>query len=311
MHGFDLTAWSRLDYVRLVFHLEFQQDFTLTLPTLLQLRRELMKVSLQLQELVSVDLASQLEQLLMARVPTDPVVRRQLAKTPPPFVLQLPETLPLSLDAGDVFELPILFWGDGRHLAPAFARLFQALGSTGLSCSEGEFLLLKVTSISGEGRVATAWAENEDQWEEPEWTLLSVGDLAKIPLDVEQKLQFRAPARLMKNGRPLFRPSLAELFPYILRRVTGMCSVWSGVEVLRDPQLLLEHLPTVSSGPRLHWEDWRELHGEKSIQPLGGVVGSLHVSCEWLELIGPVLQVGQLLNLGKGAAFGAGAWRLI
>lgn len=311
MQGFDLTAWNRLEYIRLVFHLEFQDDFTLTLPVLLQLRRELVKISQHLREVTSDDFAQRLDQLLIPQVPSDPVIRRYLAKTPPPFILQLPDPVTIELEAGDVLKLPILFWGEGRQLAPVFAMLLQALGSVGLSCGRGEFAMIKVTSCNLDDDETLVWGENERDWDEPEWSLLSVESLPGHPFDREVQLKFLAPARVMKKGRPLFRPSFAELFPYILRRVTGMCSAWSGAEVLGDPKLFLEQLSVCHQDQRLYWEDWRELHGETLIQPLGGIVGSLRIPPECLEVVGPVLQVGQLLNLGQGAAFGGGAWQLL
>ena len=46
------------------------------------------------------------------------------------------------------------------------------------------------------------------------------------------QLDIVTPARLLAKGKPLFRPDVNELVPYLLRRVTSMCYAHAGVMLL-------------------------------------------------------------------------------
>jgi hypothetical protein len=45
-------------------------------------------------------------------------------------------------------------------------------------------------------------------------------------------------------------------------------------------------------------------------QDLGGIIGSVRLEGETLQSVFGILRVGSLMNVGKGAAFGAGCFRL-
>jgi hypothetical protein len=60
----------------------------------------------------------------------------------------------------------------------------------------------------------------------------------------------------------------------------------------------------------LRWQDWRTLEGGVAAQELGGIIGSVRLEGENLQSLFGILRVGSLMNVGKGAAFGAGCFRL-
>jgi hypothetical protein len=124
-------------------------------------------------------------------------------------------------------------------------------------------------------------------------------------------LTIETPARLVSAGRPLFRPGVKTLFPFILRRVTSMAHAYCDVELVDDPGYFMEAAErVVELDNQLSWRDWRCLEGECRRQELGGVVGSLKIGGDGLRDILWLLRLGSLLNLGKGAAFGAGHFSL-
>lgn len=123
-------------------------------------------------------------------------------------------------------------------------------------------------------------------------------------------LTFITPARILLRGKPLFRPGLKQLIPAMVRRVSSLVHAWCGVDLLADPQSLLATLPDADLRGTLGWQDWRRLQGDHTFQELGGVVGSVDIQLDWLEVAGPFIRLCQLFNLGKGAAFGAGSFRL-
>jgi hypothetical protein len=210
------------------------------------------------------------------------------------------------LAAGEQVEVPVILLGRGAYLLRELCRVWQALGARGLHRGEGRFELVAVEAEDLAGNRAPIWGGERSA---PLPLVLTRADwwLDGPPQAAEVSLSFSTPARLLSNGRPLFRPTFETLFPFVLRRVTSMVHAHCDVELIADPAPLLaaaRQVVVVDNG--LRWRDWRSLEGEESRQDLGGVMGRLVVSGEGLPEILWVLQFGSLLNLGKGAAFGAG-----
>ena len=101
------------------------------------------------------------------------------------------------------------------------------------------------------------------------------------------------------------------MFPFVLRRVSSMLACHAEVEVISNPQRLLELAGEVSEIENsLHWQDWRQLKGEEWKQDLGGLNGRLLLSGRALAEIFWLLQLGSLFSIGKSATYGAGQYCL-
>jgi hypothetical protein len=119
-------------------------------------------------------------------------------------------------------------------------------------------------------------------------------------------VKYITPTRLMVNGKPLRKPRFAQVFPFMLRRVTSMLYAHSGIEVLDDPAYLLElvnDLHEVES--RLHWHDWRSLAGHQGLV-VGGFMGTMSLEGQALEEVYWLFAVASLFGIGKAATSGAG-----
>ncbi|ORJ59067.1 hypothetical protein [Geothermobacter hydrogeniphilus] len=309
MEWFDTQALRQVDYVHVRFQLEFDSDFELGPDVLLQLRRELKTACKILVGCCQEEkLQAQLDLLFTPCRNPDPRTRKAFPFYPPPFVIQLPGNLPAVLSAGDLFPLDVVFWGEGRQLIGSFYRLLLTLGGIGIHCREGVFSVSRVAAL----RPGDTWHDLEfgDGPEvEPELPILQAIDLVESQR-CNASLTFLSPARLLVRGRPLFAPNHTDLLPFFLRRLTGMCVAWCGVEVVPNPAELLAHFAVVDEGAlRLRWQDWRTLDKGYSTQDLGGLAGEIDLPDPWREELRPLFVVGQLLNLGKGASYGGGAWK--
>ncbi len=307
MEWLDSQALQKVDYVRVRYFLEFTDDFELTDSSLLQLRRELKSTSRLLPQSLSDCCAEQLSTLFSPAPIPDPLVRRTFPISPPAFVIQVPAGLPVGLVAGDSLPLEVVFWGEGRRFISLFHSLLSALGRQGLHCGSGEFFLIHTEAATPDGTWEPLYF-SDTRCEDPELPILRAVDLVESTGSIST-LQFRTPARLLVAGKPLFRPTLNSLLPFFLRRVTGMCYAWCGVELAPDARGLLANL-AVDQGPcdELHWQDWRTMDQHYSSQDLGGLTGQLVLADNWQQELGPLFALGSLLNLGKGAAYGGGAW---
>ncbi|RMF42869.1 MAG: hypothetical protein D6751_11460 [Deltaproteobacteria bacterium] len=305
-----LPALGRLediDGVCMRLHLEFEESFDLDWTHLLRLRREAYQVGRQLLESSDGMMREGLSELLFPAAPADPRMRRLAPVTPVPFILQLDSAQSVKLEPGDVLPLDFLLVGRGRHFAQAFACLFRDLGRRGLFNGQGHFTLDRVDAVGIDGAAIPIWHTGA-AWREPEWPLHQLW-----PEEISMRpctLTFITPARILARGKPLFRPGLKHLVPVMVRRVSSLVHAWCGVDLLADPQALLAELPATDIRGTLRWQDWRRLEGDHTSQDLGGVVGSVDIPREWLEVAGPFIHLCRQFNFGKGAAFGAGSFIL-
>ena len=308
--GIDCTG---IEFAVLHYRFEFAQDTTLTPQGLLQLRRELHRSARTLFALEANEASARalFQALFDPPLATDPVAQRRYQRPGPPFVLAIDPASAGDYQAGDHWQLKTLFWGHGAQYSGDFARVLQALARAGFGPGTEGGELVAVESEDASGHRCRLWQEGQPLQRltpvfcELDWWL------ADWPQGCDWRLEFLTPARVLSAGRPLFRPNLTQLFPFILRRVTSMCHAHCGLELLGDPSPLLQAAARVQVREKtLLWTDWRCLDRGSELFDLGGLMGGLTLSGAALEELAWVLQVGSLLNLGKGAAFGAGAFRL-
>jgi hypothetical protein len=216
-----------------------------------------------------------------------------------------------DFDAGDRLEITVSFWGEGIQSVGDFARVLQALGRIGFHRGRGIFELAAIEAEDASGNRVTIRREKEGfhllalPINEVGWWLNRVAEPAAVVLE------FLTPARLLSQGRPLFKLDFRRLFPFVLRRATSMLYTHCGREVAKDPGLLLAVADGVQEVQNaLRWEDWRTLEGVGPAHDLGGIIGSVRLEGEALRSLFGILRLGSLMNVGKGAAFGAGSFRL-
>ncbi len=295
-----------LEFSRVHFILQFQSSYRLTEEALLRLRRNLRQAARAIYA-PGESPDPLFEELFETSLSSDPEAVRRYQRPGPPFVIHPVAPLPCDLQSGDSVELQVLFWGKGVHHCGALARVFRALGRLGFHRGTGLFELEAIETENAVGTRRRIW--QSDQLLEDFALNLTEADwwLDHFPRQESVTLKLITPARLMPAGKPMFRPSFAAIFPFILRRVTSMTHAYCGIEPVDEPSSLLETArQLVERDNGLHWKDWRSLQGSEKIQDLGGVVGSVVLEGEGLESLLWVLRLGSLLNLGKGAAFACG-----
>lgn len=303
---------EQAEYALLIFQLEAREYFDLPPLGLLRLRREFQQAIRALRDAGEQQLGRELQQLLEPVVPVDPQLRKRVQRPAPPLVLRPDPGRSGLIEPGDWLELPVLFLGCGMASVEAFARLLQQVARQGLVNGGGVCELATVEAEDGSGRRTTLWNRgplagaltpvvNDLKW----W--LERQPLAWNPL----RLEFVTPARFLRGGRPLFNAGFAELFPFILRRVTAMLAAHCRIEAVPDPAPLLQAAASVAERHNdLHWRDWRPLAAGRGGQDLGGLCGALELSGSGLGDLLWILQLGSLLQVGKGAPYGAGRYQL-
>lgn len=311
-------AWlEKVDFVRIDFQLELTESFDLPSMALLQLRRELLLALKDMEPEQSAELVSGLNRLLSPPLPSDPVIKCQVQKPSPPLVLTVDCRLAGLLDTGAQMTLSTLFVGDGIAQIDPFVILLRSLGERGLVKGQGRFRIHAIAAITADdSRIELA---KDAAFLTPPVTPLAWW-LEQQALPSESlRLEIVTPMRLIKNGKPLFKACFSDLFPFILRRVSSLLVSHGQLEMELNQRSLFDHHQLLALADqvdvvenKLVWQDWRTLlRGEKARQDLGGLSGELLLAGAVLEDLSWLLQLGALFHVGKGAAYGAGQYRLL
>lgn len=306
------TELKQAEYAQLYFHLELRGYFDLPQLGLLQLRRELLQALKTLQLDSDAETVAQLKDLLQPSESYDPVLKKQFKKPAPAFVLTPDPAMQGPYAPQKRIVLPLLLLGSAIDRFSSVVPLFEQLGQQGLFHGAGQFALVAIESEDASGLRTLLWEIGQSTTD----LQLQISDLhwwlqRQDMTGSEIELEFISPMRLLRRGRPLFKTDFAELFPFLLRRVTAMLACHAGSEPIGDPLNLIaqaNQLETIAN--RLYWSDWRRLDGEAGAQDLGGLLGSIRVAGPALTELAWLLQLGRMLHVGKGAAYGAGQYRL-
>ncbi|HKJ04976.1 MAG TPA: CRISPR system precrRNA processing endoribonuclease RAMP protein Cas6 [Geopsychrobacteraceae bacterium] len=300
------------EYSLLIFHLQAKEYFDLPLFGLLRLRREFQQAIQRIRGSVEDELFQQLHSLLEPSPPNDIRLRR-LVQKPSPAIVLFPDLGRSGLtEPGDCISLPVLFLGQGLLSIEPFACLLRQVGKQGLLGGQGVCELSAIEAEDASGQRTVLWdggaiagtlspVINDLRW----W-------LDMQPLNWNRlRLDFVSPTRLLHGGKPLFKAKFTDLFPFILRRVTAMLAAHCRLDTVNDPSAMLAVASNMEESDNcLQWKDWRPLTAARGGQDLGGLSGSLVLTGSGLADILWVLQLGSLLQIGKGAPYGAGRYEL-
>lgn len=299
-----------VDVVQSRFILEFQSACCLQPADFLGLGRALRVAGRQLFDAQATLADSQWRALFQPTLSDDPVALRKFQKPAPPFVIKIPILRPESFAAGDQIALEVLFVGTGTTLISGFLRSLVHLGSLGLTAGEGRFDVIELHSNGPGASDGLNWRQGEP-YDALSCPVLSMSWLLqKERLEERIRLNFNTPTRLMVAGKPLRKPTLQQIFPFMLRRVTSMLYTHCRLEMIDEPVKLLEQVPQVEViETRLSWSDWRSLSGRKGLS-VGGFVGDIVLAGQALESIYWVFVVASLFGVGKGAAYGGGHFKV-
>jgi len=223
----------------------------------------------------------------------DPEGVRRHQKPPLPFVFQFP-ILPASPNRGRTVECALTLLGSAVQEAAAY------IAAVGLLLKGMRAELLQVEAeCPGGGRAPVTPGE------QPALPLLGALDPAGLgPLAPDQVgLCFLTPVKLSHEGRLLKSFSFAQLARALMRRVSSLAYYYEGAEPPLDCRWLSQRSVAVET---VHSDCRPVSWGGRP----AGIIGSVRFSGE-LEPFHLLLQSGVATQLGKGASFGFGAYRLM
>jgi hypothetical protein len=298
------------DVVKTRFILEFRSSCHLQPADFLGLGRILRNSGRQLIDQQAPLEVSQWRALFQPSLSDDPVALRKFQKPAPAFVLSMPIMQKERFDVGSSLALEVLFIGTGIPLINEFLRSLIHLGKLGLAAGDGCFDVVALYSLESGQNEELVWRQNESH-DSLACSIQSMSWLlCRERVDKQVRLTFKSPTRLMVSGKPLRKPTLQQIFPFMLRRATAMLYTHCQLEVIDEPVMLLDltsELEVLETS--LSWSDWRSLPGRQGFI-VGGFVGELTLAGQALEKLYWVFSVASLFGIGKGATYGAGKFEL-
>ncbi len=314
MNDFLFPAWpdrlQSVDVVQARFVLEFLTPCQVRPADFLGIGRNLRVAARQLPGLRDGDGARNRDALFQPALSDDPVARRKFQKPAPGFVVTIPVDQEKTFDVGDHLELPVLFLGSGIPLMLDFLRSLIQLGRQGLVAGEGCFDVSEVHGRESDETEDLVWRQTDPLEALPCAVRPLSWLLQKQRITRGLTITYLTPTRLLVDGKPLRQPRFAQVFPFMLRRVTSMLYAHGGIEVLDDPAELFALVRALDvPDAQLSWNDWRPLPGRQELM-VGGFVGRMNISGQGLEELYWVLAVASLFGIGKGASYGAGRFVL-
>lgn len=303
-------ALHKVDIARARFALDFVSPCTVRPADFIRLGSLLRTPGRQTPGLVAEHAVKQWDALFQPAPSTDPVARRRFQKPAPALVMTSPIMQETSFDTGERLDYEVLFVGAGVSLIHLFLNSLIALGRLGLVPGGGHFDVTEVYSVSDGEAETLAWRQGDPL----DALMCAVQPLNwlvtqdRIPDRLE--ISYVTPVRLLANGKPLRKPRFRQVFPFMLRRVTSMLYAHAGIELLDDPTALLDSANRVEEREsRLRWCDWRPIAAQQGFTA-GGFTGEMILAGAAMAEIYWVLAVAALFGVGKGAASGAGRFKL-
>lgn len=219
----------------------------------------------------------------------DPEVVRRHQKPSHPFVLQ-----PSVLASGqNTAEIGLVVVGDAVGDLDVYAQAMHVFVARHLAVLEPSVIAVHTVDVYG----------NRSESLES-LMLISADDVLEDRPAVETiQVKLVTPLRLVQRGQPVLSFDFPLFFRSVLRRLSSLAAYYCGRELDLDFRGLSATAGETRSALATVYEV--ELPGTRR----SGLVGSATISGNVQDLY-PVLRLGEMVGVGKGAAFGFGGYRV-
>ncbi|MDZ4183752.1 MAG: CRISPR system precrRNA processing endoribonuclease RAMP protein Cas6 [Desulfuromonadales bacterium] len=289
-----------IEFVEISFHYRLETPQILPLFPELLLRSALHQTGLELLD------PDPFERLFTPPLPDDPTALRRYQRPAPPFAFcPQPVHQTTAVDQGII---SCHLFGTGIELLDPLVKTMAGIQPFVFANRQRMGQLTTVSAADAADNVVTIWKQGMAKCIEPP-RITAAWRFDPLPASTEWCLEIFTPARLLVQKKPLFRPALRHILPFILRRVTAVCYFCNHLEIDEATELLELSARIKEEAGEWRWHDWRSHTGDGILSELGGVCGQLRLKGELPDDLIDLLRLGSLMNIGKGAAYGAGAYR--
>lgn len=260
---------------------------------------------------------------------------RNYESVPRPFVLEPPLEEKTLYRPGETLTFRLVLIGKAVDYLPYFIVVFRELGEVGIGKGRKKYRLKEIVAVDPlNDRRAPIYREQEMMVRNLDLSLRGrdipgllehYGQGAGLPaaysrLDL-QSPNHTFPPRLTIDFLTMTRIKYEEaytdkiefhiLIRSLLRRLSSLAYFHHGEELKLDFTGLIARAAQVKLvEDRTRWVDWERFSSRQDSKVnMGGVVGRAVYEGELMEFI-PLLRLGELVHVGKGAVFGMGKCRM-
>jgi CRISPR-associated endoribonuclease Cas6 len=232
---------------------------------------------------------------------------------PRPFVFDPPTDERAEFRPGETVEFGLTAVGRASRLVPYFVTAFRKLADDGIGPRRARFDLVEVVALGLAG--PTSIYKNTEPLVRIAAPTLRASDLVR-PNDASRTrltLRFATPVDLRDRGAPVETPELGPLVRRLRDRASSLAVFFGdgpleldfkGVSALADAVRLVENRTRVVTVNRRSSKT-----GQR--HDVGGFVGQATYEGEAIGRLMPLLRVGEVVHVGKHAAFGNGGMEVV
>jgi hypothetical protein len=241
--------------------------------------------------------------------PEDSEMMRLYPAVPHPFVIEPPATHRETFASGSKIGVTLILIGRAREYLPYFVLAFREMGEIGLGRGRGKYSLQSVECADNQPIAPIYHHSSTTIHECP--PPLSISALPGPTSASRISLAFETPTRVMFEGHLSSRPEFHILIRTLLRRISAISYFHCGMSLDLDYSLLVERSRQVTLAKYdICWHDWqRYSNRQRTAMKMGGFIGSASYEGPWQEFW-PLIKLGELLHIGKGASFGLGKYSI-
>jgi hypothetical protein len=234
------------------------------------------------------------------------------AETPLPYCLAVDFTHRKHLAEGDALDLAVHLFGSANGFLPYLIHSLRMAAERGIGATQGRARLTSVWQRPGPD---AAWQPIYD----------GAGVASPLPpfpasaiptpgLPERVQLELLTPLRIKRQGHFVGRREFGaeECARHLLWRLEALARHFGAAF---DPDLWRQAhdlaRPLTLTAATLHWHEWtRRSARQDTRMQMGGLLGTVTLEGPGLELLWPLLQVGQWTLLGKAPTMGLGRYQV-
>ena len=246
---------------------------------------------------------------VFAPPPPEAHALQKFTQIPVPYVIEPPPWGARVVEVGEAVEFHMVLIGRAIEELPLIILAWRRAFARGVGAGDGTAELHHVLHCR-------AGAESEiyspaSGTVTPHEAKVCLAQSATIET-TSATLRFTTPLRLQHNGRALRPDQMAAktLLMALLRRASLLSDFHGEGPLLTEFASLAAVAGNITDTRQLVWRDWtRYSSRQHQSMALGGVVGRWTLRGE-LASFAPFLRLGELLHVGKEAAFGLGGYSI-
>jgi hypothetical protein len=237
-----------------------------------------------------------------------------LQTAPRPYVIYVPnEPQPRWAEPDQPVTFMLTLVGKWIEYLPYFIAAFKFVGRLGLGRNRARFYLNKISVIKPDGNAQLAY-DGRAEKSFTGWKPTYFADLSDQPTSEPLRIKFQTPVRLKRDGQLIDEITPRLLFLHLLRRLGQLAVLHCGADPLPEQEftgVLAAAKNIEMPAANLHWEEWPRFSSRQQARmKLGGMVGEVSLRGPQLPVLMPLLQLAEVLHVGKATTFGLGKVRL-